>query len=68
MNKWEEIYVLAAVEADAKKLPERIAGARTAVRERLKELEQSSDHHAERRRLAGALRILDVLESESQNW
>ena len=66
MNKWEELYVLSAVEGDGKKIRGRIAGARTAVRERLKELEQSSDHHAERHRLAGALKILDVLEAERE--
>lgn len=68
MNKWEEFYRLAAIEVDGKKMPDRIAAARTAVRDRLQDLEHSSNHHAEKRRLNGTLRILNVLETEAQDW
>lgn len=67
-EKWEELYVLAAKESDGKKMRERVAAGREAIRGRLLDLEQSSDHHAERHRLETALGVLNVLEADAQKW
>lgn len=67
-EKWEELYVLAAKEIAGKRMPERVAAVREAIRGRLQDLEQSSDHHAERRRLETALRALNVLEADAEKW
>lgn len=67
-EEWDEFYLLAAKETDRKKMPERIAAVRGAIRGRLQELAQSSDHHAERQKMETTLKNLDVLEAESQKW
>ena len=67
-EKWEEVYALAALETDAERMPAQIATARRAIRGRLQDLEQDSDHHAERERMESALRNLDVIEAESKEW
>ena len=65
---WEALYLLAAKEVDSRKVPERVAEVRTAIRARLEDLETSSDHHEERGRLANALERLDSLEADAKNW
>ena len=67
-EKWEDLYWLAALEVDGEKMPERIAAAREAVRGRLLDLAQDSDHHAEREGMRRALRNLDVIQAESKEW
>ena len=66
-EKGEQFYLVAA-EVDGKKIPERIAAVREAIRGRLQDLEHSSDHHAERKQLKHTLTKLDVLQSESREW
>ena len=60
--------MLAAVEVDGKKVPERVTAVRDAVQGRLQDLEQSSDHHAEKDHLKATLTHLDVLLAESREW
>lgn len=67
-EKWEELYLQAAVEVDGKKMPERIGAVREAIQARLQELAASRDHHTERINLRGTLKRLDVLETESRRW
>ena len=67
-ENWEELYKLAAAEADGKKVPERVSAVRDAIRGRLQDLEQSSDHRAERDQLKATLTHMDVLLAESRDW
>lgn len=67
-NEWEKIYVLAALEVDRKKMVERLFAARQAIIERFYDLEHKIDHHAESKRLDIALKNLNALEAESENW
>lgn len=67
-EKWEELYLLAAVEVDGKKMPERIGAVREAIRARLEDLERSSNHHEERVKLKSTMGKLDGLEAEAREW
>ena len=67
-ERWEELYLLAATEVEGKKMPERVAAVRSAIRGRLQDLETSSDHHEERVKLASTLERLDSLEADAQKW
>ena len=67
-EKWEQLYLRAAVEVDGKKMPQRIAAVRDAIQARLQNLAQSSDHHEERQDLTRTLRKLDDLEADAQKW
>jgi hypothetical protein len=67
-DSWEDLYVRAAQEVDGKRVPERVAAAKDAVRIRLKELGGSSNHYKERVRLASTLVRLDSLETDAQKW
>lgn len=67
-EKWEEFYFAAAVEVDGKRMPDRIATVREAIRGRLQELVGSSDHYAERERMKTTLEHLKVLEAEARQW
>jgi hypothetical protein len=67
-DKWEELYLLATTEVSGKRMAERIFTVRSAIQERLQDLAQSSDHHAERKKMETALKSLDTLEIESREW
>ena len=58
---WQEPYRAAVIEANPKLLKVKIAGAEQAAILRFKELENSSDHHAELRALTDALTALRIL-------
>ena len=58
---WQEPYRAAVIEANPKLLKVKIAGAEQAAILRFKELENSSDHHAELRALTDALTALKIL-------
>ncbi len=58
---WQHLYAAALTELDASKLKLRVYEAQTTLHERLRELEASSDGHAERRAIHDALFMLDVL-------
>jgi hypothetical protein len=68
INNWVEAYIRAALEADGKKMPERIVSAREAIAGRLRDLEGNSDHHAERHEMQSALDALTGLEQETSRW
>jgi hypothetical protein len=61
---WTVFYKGALLELDQQKLPERIALAKKAMKERLQPLEASSDHHFERQDFEDAANNLRVLETE----
>jgi hypothetical protein len=67
-ENWEQLYTLATLEGDRKRMQDRIAAVREAVHVRLQDLDGNSDHHAERERMTLILRRLKILESESQEW
>ena len=67
-EKWEGAYHRAVLEVDRQIMPERIAAARQAIGERLRELTGDPDHHAERQQVEDALRALAVLEAEAGSW
>lgn len=67
-DEWEKLYILAMTEVDGKRMPERVAAVRTAIRECLQDLQTSSNHHEERIRLASTLERLDSLQADAQKW
>ncbi len=67
-KKWIELYLRAALEVDGQKMTERIVAAREAVAGRLKDLEGSSDHHAERHEMRSALAALTCIKDETRVW
>jgi hypothetical protein len=67
-EKWVEAYLQAAYEVSGRQMPERITVARKAISERTRELEGSSDHHAERHEMKAALAALATLAAESREW
>ncbi len=58
---WQEPYRAAVIEANPKRLKQKIAGAEQAVILRLKQLENSADHHHELTALTDALSALKIL-------
>ncbi len=58
---WQGPYRAAVIETNPKLLKLKIAGAEQAAILRFKELENSSDHHAELRALTDALTALKIL-------
>ncbi len=58
---WQEPYRAAVIEANPNRLKQKISGAQQAAILRFKELENSSDHHAELRALTDALTALKIL-------
>jgi hypothetical protein len=68
INNWVEAYLRAALEADGQRMPGRIVTAREAIAGRLKDLEGSSDHHAERHEMESALAALTGIEDETRSW
>lgn len=67
-EKWEQLYMLAAVEVDGKKMPARVGAVREAIRARLEDLRWDSDHHEERQYMEKTLERLNALEAEARNW
>jgi hypothetical protein len=63
-RNWVESYLRATLEADGREIPQRIVAAREAIAVRLKDLNESSDHHAERHDMQMALAALTRLENE----
>jgi hypothetical protein len=63
---WQEPYRAAVSEANPKLLKQKISGAQQAAILRFKELENSSDHHAELRALTDELTALKIL--GETNW
>ena len=63
---WQEPYRAAIIEANPKLLEQKIATAQQAVILRLKQLENSADHHLEMMALTDALAALRIL--AETNW
>ena len=42
---WEDVHIIALVELDMQKMRVRIVLAREAIRERMRELDNPTDHH-----------------------
>lgn len=59
---WFNLYKVALLEFDMRKMPERLSLANKAIKERLRQLEGSSDHHEERYDIRAALDNLRVLD------
>lgn len=64
---WEQLYMLAAMEVDGRKMPERIIAVRETIRARLDDL-LGSGHYEERQHLKNTLEKLDALEAEAREW
>jgi len=63
---WQEPYRAAVIETNPKLLKQKIAGAQQAAILRLKQLENSPDHHHELIALTDALTALKIL--GETNW
>ncbi len=63
---WQEPYRAAVIEINPKLLKQKIAGAQQAAILRLKQLENSPDHHHELIALTDALTALKIL--GETNW
>ena len=59
--RWQEPYRAAVIETNPTLLKQKISGAQQAVVLRFKDLQNSSDHHAELRALTDALTALKIL-------
>jgi len=58
---WTDLYRAGLLEIDRSKLPDRIMEAEKAIRERLRQLELSTERRDERQALLDALQNLEVL-------
>jgi hypothetical protein len=67
-ENWEEVYRLAMLEVDSRKMPDRISSARESIAGRLQEVNGYSVDREERDRLEHALNALKILTTESQTW
>jgi hypothetical protein len=65
---WEEAYIQAALEVDKLKMGARVSKARKAILRQLEGSQHRAEHRPERKRMEIALKNLDALERESQNW
>jgi hypothetical protein len=64
---WEAAYIQAALEVDKLKMVERLSAARQAIWRELQDVERA-ENRIDRKRMEIALKNLDALEKESQNW
>jgi hypothetical protein len=67
-SNWEELYLQTVLEVNAQKMPARIAATRSAIAERLRNLEPASAHLRERQEIDKAFKALQVLEVETRSW
>jgi hypothetical protein len=65
-HQWYEAYSLTVFETDAKKMPQRIAAARSAIHRTLQELTLHGGAGSEE--LETALDRLVILETETASW
>jgi hypothetical protein len=61
-KRWLILYRAALLETDLAKMPGRIVIAGTAIQDRLRRLQGSTNHHAERVEIEYAIRNLRVAE------
>jgi hypothetical protein len=67
-ENWEEVYRLAVLEVDRRKMPERISAAREAIAGKLREMQDECKHREERDRLEHVMDALETLRAESEMW
>jgi hypothetical protein len=67
-GQWVNAYLQAAYEVNGREMPERINVARKAITQRARELEGSSNHHAERHEMTAALAALTSLGEQALDW
>ena len=65
--EWQQPYLAALMEADRKKILDRVAYAENAIFNRLQSLAGNADHHAERQAIEDALNALRVLKSDDSS-
>ena len=65
-KRWEDWYMQTILEVNGQKMPQRINATRQAIAGRLHDLEHDSDHHAERRKMQGAVNALSLFEAETR--
>jgi hypothetical protein len=63
-SAWQSEYNAALVEADRKKLKERVEAAEQAIYQRLQQISQNSDDHTERNLIEDALNSLRVIKRD----
>jgi hypothetical protein len=61
-EKWERLYLEAIREVDAQRVVDRIAKVRSAIQERLRDLDGEEVHAEERHKINKVLNSLEVLE------
>jgi hypothetical protein len=66
--EWKTPYQGALLEADPKKLAERVAEAEVAIFKRLQQLNRSQDGHVEREAIEDAIRALRVIKRYRLNF
>lgn len=64
-NPWTKFYERALLELDENKMIERTAMAEAAIVQRLYDIRNDTDHHAERHSIDDAIRTLKFLRSET---
>jgi hypothetical protein len=67
-SEWSLKYREVRLEADPKKLAQRVTEAETAIFGRLQQLSRSQDGHAERRAIEDAIRALRVIKRDRLNF
>jgi hypothetical protein len=69
---WEQAYIQAALEVDKVKMVDRLSAARQAILRQLEVFQHSAEnlpeYRTEIKKMEIALKNLDALERESQNW
>ena len=66
--EWQQPYLAALMEADRKKILDRVTDAENAIFNRLQSLAGNADHHAERLAIEDALNALRVLKREALHF
>jgi hypothetical protein len=65
---WEPEYKAALLEVDPAKVPERVAAAEAAMRQRMRAIFGRTDRDTERQAIGKALSALSVLKETSFDW
>jgi hypothetical protein len=66
--EWQQPYLAALMEADRKKLVDRVTDAENAIFNRLQALAGNADHQAERQAIEDALQALRVLKRHTLDF
>ena len=66
--EWQQPYLAVLMEADRKKLMDRVTDTENAIFNRLQSVAGNADHHAERQAIKDALNALRVLKRETLDF